>query len=463
MKSKGRPPSLQVDDGADDGSLVAAAAGDGEMLLRLPQPTIRPPPLRLEHKNDTDCGDSDGDGLETDRDALEASCDIGETSLKKGPIRINRLGVTFVEDDAMAEAEAKANAACDLEDSGSRPSSRTSSRSSSPVRPPLPLSSRPVVSLDDLETCGLLGRGCSGHVVKARHRDTQQLFAVKVVNNVYDKAKRDQMLTEIRTLYSVESPFLVDFYGAYFQDHQLSLVLEFCDVGSLDAVIQRRAPMPERIVAAMASQMLHGLLHLKQTHHFHRDIKPQNILVRADGKVKLTDFGLARELGHSQDMAQTFVGTFKYMSPERVQNEPYNYKSDIWSIGLVLIECATKMFPFRNARSYIDVVQSIIECTEPELPADTATLSFTDEFRDFISDCLKKEPKKRGSVDKLLSAPWLQRHQATDGARCARRIADWLQGREECEAKHGTASTSDEEDEIEEDIQAVDDGCKDAK
>ncbi|GLE04690.1 hypothetical protein PINS_up013669 [Pythium insidiosum] len=336
MKGKGRPPTLLVleeDDDANAAPLKGSSGGAGggeQQLLRLPQPTIRPPPLHLhDHKRSLSDDEEDDDSaiaaLETERDALETSCDIGETSLKKGPIRINRLGVTFVEeDDPDADAKAPSAVSCELDDAGgsSRPSSRTSSRSSSPVRAPLVVS-RAVVSLDDLETCGLLGRGCSGHVVKARHRETQQLFAVKVVNNVYDKAKRDQMLTEIRTLYSVESPFLVDFYGAYFKDHQLSLVLEFCDVGSLDAVIQRRAPMPERIIAAMASQMLHGLLDLKQTHHFHRDIKPQNILVRADGAVKLTDFGLARELGHSQDMAQTFVGTFKYMSPERVQNEPY--------------------------------------------------------------------------------------------------------------------------------------------
>lgn len=181
-----------------------------------------------------------------------------------------------------------------------------------------------LIALDELETCGMLGRGCSGHVMRARHRETDALYAIKVMNNVYDKAKRDQMLTEIRTLYSVESAHLVGFYGAYFQDHALSLVLEFCDVGSLDGVIHKRSQtMPEPILAAVARQMLLGLWQLKTAHHFHRDVKPQNILVQSNGAVKLTDFGLARALGDSQDMAQTFVGTFKYMSPERVQNEPY--------------------------------------------------------------------------------------------------------------------------------------------
>lgn len=202
----------------------------------------------------------------------------------------------------------------------------------------------------------MIGRGCSGHVLRAKHHRTDALFAIKVVNNVYDKAKRDQMLTEIRTLYSVESPYLVEFYGAYFRDHALSLVLEYCEAGSLDQLLRKHAlGLPERVIAAMAFQMLMGLLHLKQTHHFHRDIKPQNILVKPTGSVKLTDFGIARELGNSQDMAQTFVGTFKYMSPERVENRPYSFSSDIWSLGLVLIESATREFPYATARSYIDV------------------------------------------------------------------------------------------------------------
>lgn len=173
--------------------------------------------------------------------------------------------------------------------------------------------------------CGLVGRGCSGQVFRARHRASGELFVIKVVNNVYDKAKRDQMLTEIRTLYSVESPFLVDFYGAYFEDHTLSLVLEFCALGSLDRLIlaSEGRGMPEPVVAQVAFQVLSGLAHLKRTHHFHRDVKPQNILVQARGEIKLTDFGIARELGNSLDMANTFVGTFKYMSPERVQNQPY--------------------------------------------------------------------------------------------------------------------------------------------
>ncbi|KAG3108897.1 hypothetical protein PI124_g11864 [Phytophthora idaei] len=385
-------------------------------------------------------------------DKFEASCDIGETTLYKAGLRINSSGVTFA-DDKPGHKE-------DTDEVDEHV-----------------VESRKLVALDKLETVSMIGRGSSGQVFKARHCESNVLYAVKVVTNVFDKPRRDQLLTEIRTLYGIESEHLVGFYGAYFQDHALSIVLEFCALGSLDQLLAKLPrgddAVPERIVAAIAMQILTGLAHLKRVRHVHRDIKPQNILVQQDGAVKLTDFGLARELSSSTSMAQTFVGTFKYMAPERVQNEPYDYKSDIWSLGLVLIECATQTFPYANARSYIDVVQSIVESPEPSLPeVDANGEPFTPEFHDFIGRCLKKEPSKRASVEELLDSPWLQLHNATSTERSVRRCATWLQqlhlvDEDASEAKesrhedHGAkelkAKQHDEEEEIEEAIEVGED------
>ncbi|KAG2764630.1 hypothetical protein PC129_g12721 [Phytophthora cactorum] len=385
-------------------------------------------------------------------DKFEASCDIGETTLYKAGLRINSSGVTFANDKPGHKEDT------DEVDEHM-------------------VESRKLVALDKLETVSMIGRGSSGQVFKARHCESNVLYAVKVVTNVFDKPRRDQLLTEIRTLYGIESEHLVGFYGAYFQDHALSIVLEFCALGSLDQLLAKLPrgddAVPERIVAAIAMQILTGLAHLKRVRHVHRDIKPQNILVQKDGAVKLTDFGLARELSSSTSMAQTFVGTFKYMAPERVQNEPYDYKSDIWSLGLVLIECATLTFPYANARSYIDVVQSIVESPEPSLPeVDANGEPFTPEFHDFIGRCLKKEPSQRASVEELLDSPWLQLHNATSTERSVRRCATWLQqlhlvDEDASEAKesrhedHGAkelkAKQHDEEEEIEEAIEVGED------
>ncbi|DBA05082.1 TPA: hypothetical protein N0F65_000770 [Lagenidium giganteum] len=403
-------------------------------------------PARLERKGSDSDSSNSGSGDDED-EPLETSCDIGETTLRKGPIAISRSGVR------LAPRKHSGSGANEVEEEDTHYANALAR-------------GRETIPLDALETSTMIGRGASGHVLKARHLRTGELYAIKVVNNVHDKAKRDQMLTEIRTLYSVESPFLVDFYGAYFKDHALSIVLEYCAHGSLDQFIRSRSQLPERIVAAIAFQVLQGLLHLKKTHHFHRDIKPQNILMQDNGTVKLTDFGIARELGDSHDMAQTFIGTFKYMSPERVQNQPYDYKSDIWSLGLVLIECATKWFPYASARSYIDVVQSIIESPEPAIP-DYLASEFSPEMHEFVASCMHKDPKERGSVEELLVSPWLRLHRATSGDACIRICQQWLMERPLSESKfivggserqHKPAEAAkgskgnESEDEIEEDI-----------
>ncbi|KAH9145018.1 hypothetical protein AeRB84_011047 [Aphanomyces euteiches] len=283
----------------------------------------------------TDSTNGSGSDNEQDDDCdvnnhpLEMSCDIGDTTFRKGSIAIT---ISF----------SNMHAALDF---FLVIASLTTGFTAMDC----------VVDVDELEILGLLGRGCSGTVAKAKDRRTNKFYAIKTVHNVYDKTQRDQILTEIHTLYSVRTPWLVDFHGAYFKDHALSLILQFCDRGSLDTIVRSVGSIPERILACMTFQILNGLQQLREARHFHRDIKPQNILVTSDGYVKLTDFGLARQLQGTFDMAKTFVGTFKYMSPERVQNQPYDFASDIWSLGLVLVECATGAYPYDDCHSYIDV------------------------------------------------------------------------------------------------------------
>lgn len=121
-------------------------------------------------------------------------------------------------------------------------------------------------------------------------------------------------------------------------------------------------------------------------------------------------------------MANTFVGTFRYMSPERVRSEPYNFKSDIWSLGLVLLECCTGKPVYADAHSHIDLVQSILESPVPAAKKD----STSKEFQEFLSCCLKKDPKKRLGAEILLGSPWLQENGATDGKVCSERVRTWL-------------------------------------
>lgn len=187
------------------------------------------------------------------------------------------------------------------------------------------------------------------------------------------------------------------------------------DVGSLRDIInalkELRSTEPfidESILAQLVLQILEGLeyLHAK-IHKVHRDIKPENILMNSLGEVKLTDFGVSKELEKTADICKTFIGTLIYMSPERLQGLTYSYTSDIWSLGLIIIELCTGKYPFGAQRTYIELIQNMIMSPDPTLPDNGL---YSAELRDFVTKCLSKDQFKRCTASDLLEHPWIIRH-----------------------------------------------------
>lgn len=134
--------------------------------------------------------------------------------------------------------------------------------------------------------------------------------------------------------------------------------------------------------------------------------------------VKLTDFGIARTLDNSAGLSNTFVGTKTYMSPERIMGEEYSYSSDIWSLGLVVYELATGQFPYNFSKVYIEHVDSILKDPEPTLPDDGI---YSPELQNFITRCLKKNPKERDSAVELCAHPWILKYSDDEA-----NISQWL-------------------------------------
>ena len=273
----------------------------------------------------------------------------------------------------------------------------------------------------DLETVGVLGRGASSYVNKVRHVPTDQLMALKVIN-IYDKSKRAQLMQEIYSLFNARCGALVAFHGAFFNDNQINIALEYMNEGCLETVVKSRGVIPEKVLAAVTFQILWGLAYLKHEKRVHRDIKPQNILVNDRGEVKLTDFGISKELEETMGQCMTFVGTFKYMSPERIENKKYDFAADIWSLGIVLMECATGTYPFAECHSYIEMVQTVLEADCPTLDSG----EFSPEFCEFIKMCIHKKPGKRVPADVLMGAPWLTQNGANSLKDCQTTVRNWL-------------------------------------
>lgn len=280
------------------------------------------------------------------------------------------------------------------------------------------------VSFEDIEIVKKLGAGCSSVVQLARHKVTGELYALKCIN-LFDKGVRDMLLTELSTLFKSDCEALIDFHGATYREGQVAVILEFMNLGGLDNVL-RKAPgrvIPERVLAGMAYQMLFGLGYLAFERRVHRDIKPQNILANTDGRVKLTDFGISRELSTAV-LAKTFIGSFKYMSPERIQHMPYDYASDIWSLGLVLLECASGKYPYPEATAQIAMVMTVTE-GEPPLPPRDGGL-YTPEFHDFLARCIAKDPRDRASAMDLLESSWMERHEIFSLPDGIERVREWM-------------------------------------
>ena len=270
------------------------------------------------------------------------------------------------------------------------------------------------LELSDLEMHEVLGKGASSLVRRAVHAPTKTPLAVKILN-VFDKGKRDQLLRELRTLYTSQNfPWLVAFHDCLYDEGAMYIVLEYMDGGSLADVLQAAqltgsSALSEAVMARLAARVLGGLNYLhRERHQVHRDMKPGNILLNTRGEVKISDFGLSAELDSTKEMCATFIGTHAYMSPERLSGKPYSFASDIWSLGITLVECALGAYPYPaySSSNYFVLLSQIINDAAPAL----STEQFSPEFVDFVAQCVHKEPEHRPQAQQLLEHPWLRAH-----------------------------------------------------
>ena len=137
----------------------------------------------------------------------------------------------------------------------------------------------------------------------------------------------------------------------------------------------------------------------------HRDIKPENVMINALGYTKLSDFGISKDLEDKDKLANTFVGTFKYMSPERLEGKQYTYSSDIWSMGLILYEMLCGKYPFPKSEVFMDIHDNISNIKYIDLPV---YLNCSSELKDFVRGCLQTDESNRYTIGELMNHPWIR-------------------------------------------------------
>lgn len=262
----------------------------------------------------------------------------------------------------------------------------------------------------------VLGRGSAAKVqLVSLMSKPETKYALKTFN-AYEKNNRTQLLNDVKNYVKANNqcPFIIHFFGGFYDAGNVSLLLEYMNRGSLKDLIEdyRRSDqkLPEWFIRNVAEQILNGLAFIHNvSHQIHLDLKPENVLLRGkelrDMEVKISDFGVSKGLQSTNDKALTFVGTFYYMSPERLMNKSYSSKADIWALGMIVYELLILRYPFSQCKSYIDLMQfckqskSVINIKELRADCSTACL-------EFLKDCLQLEQEQRPTSIDLLTHPW---------------------------------------------------------
>jgi len=272
------------------------------------------------------------------------------------------------------------------------------------------------------------GQGTSGTVTRAVDtRPGGGEIALKSIPVTLREEDRDRVIQQLEQLYTGQHPNVTGFLGATFYPPRSSILIacEFMDLKSFKdvmAVCQAGTTfarnsgagwIPEDVVGFVSGRVLDGLVYLhRERKQIHRDIKPSNILLNSRGEVKICDFGMSTQLQNTLDPANTWVGSTTYMSPERISGLQYIWNSDIWSLGISLVEIATGLFPYQQPGQQlelVDLLDRIVDNEPPSLP-DT----FSADFRDFIALTLVKRVEERPHAEMLVGHPFVVRCQLAD-------------------------------------------------
>ncbi|CAB3399892.1 unnamed protein product [Caenorhabditis bovis] len=248
---------------------------------------------------------------------------------------------------------------------------------------------------------GKLGEGSYGSVHKAIHKETNHILAIKKVPVDTDL---QEIIKEISIMQQCKSKYVVKYYGSYFKNSDLWIVMEYCGAGSVSDIMRaRRKPLSEQEISAVLRDTIKGLQYLHDLKKIHRDIKAGNILLNTDGCAKLADFGVAGQLTDTMAKRNTVIGTPFWMAPEVIEEIGYDTKADIWSLGITAIEMAEGRPPYSD----IHPMRAIFMIPTKPPPTFKKADEWSTEFNDFIKCCLVKKPDERKTASKLCEHPFI--------------------------------------------------------
>ncbi|KAM9960614.1 hypothetical protein ACTFIW_009758 [Dictyostelium discoideum] len=296
--------------------------------------------------------------------------------------------------------------------------------------PSIPLTDEPPVTLNDLISLddpkkiyyniNKIGEGGAGEVFEAINSRTNQTIAIKKMKLKAQNLKT--VINEIGMMKNSNHENIVQYIDSYIVADELWVAMEFMSGGCLTEVLDqyRDIQLNEGQIAFVCQEVLRGLEYIHKFNRIHRDIKSDNILIGANGEIKLADFGYAAQLTQIRQERNSVVGTPYWMAPELIRGNNYDFKVDVWSLGIMTREMAEGEPPYLE----FPPLRALFLLTTQGLPPIRDAHKWSKEFNDFLALCLEKDTEKRASSSSLLHHPFLKRacsgpefYKAVDAAR----------------------------------------------
>ncbi len=253
-----------------------------------------------------------------------------------------------------------------------------------------------------------LGAGAQGTVQLVAHNKTSSKYVLKQIPLSDRAASSDAAaLLEVDVLSRLAHPNITQMYGAWRNGRAINILMEYADGGTLADVLKARehkgALLDEEVVLEWFVQIVGALRSMHASSILHRDLKAANVFLTSRNLIKVGDFGIAKMLEKSGDLARTAIGTPYYLAPEVINGEPYGLKADVWSLGVLLYELLTLKKPF-EARALPQLALKILSARYEPLPASTS-----DELRALVTSMLQRDPSRRPSLDDIAQHSLCQR------------------------------------------------------